>query len=112
MQFLFLSCCSGAEIANEDVQRENTYLGLMHAAVMAGTPAVLGFRWPVSGRSAQGFAEDFYDGLKLFPYSLEHATWWARKQVFHFRSNGAWDETWFSPMLIIQNPDYPGGYHA
>ena len=75
-------------------------------------PAARGYRWPVVGRSAKTFASHFYDGLTQYPSSLEHATWWARKQIFETSPEGGWDETWFSPMLVIQNPDYPGEGYA
>jgi DNA-binding response OmpR family regulator len=112
VQFLYLSCCSGAEIGDDRVLAENAYLGLMDAAIQAGVPAVLGYRWPVVGRSAKIFATHFYEGLAKYPSSLEHAVWWARKQIFETSPEGGWDETWFSPMLVVQNPDYPGDSHA
>lgn len=112
VQFLYLSCCSGAEIGDDRVLAENAYLGLMDAAIQAGVPAVLGYRWPVVGRSAKTFATHFYEGLAQYPSSLEHAIWWARKQIFETSPEGGWDETWFSPMLVVQNPDYPGDSHA
>lgn len=113
-QFVFLSSCSGAEITTSDVSSEDntTYLGLLDAVVKSGVPAAIGYRWPVVGRSARLFASYFYDGLIRYPASLEHAAWYARKRIFEatdqhktkFPADG-WDETWFSPMLIVQNPD-------
>jgi CheY-like chemotaxis protein len=110
-RFVFFSCCAGAEIADEDKLRDNSYLGLMHAAVKAGVPAVFGYRWPVSDQAAINYARHFYDGLGRY-HSLEHATWWARKQVFETSPKGGRDETWFSPILVVQNPDQIGGSHA
>lgn len=107
-QFLFLSCCSGAEIGIDDSsQGANSNLGLMDAALRAGIPAVLGFRWPVVTGSARKFAKAFYEGLGHYPFSLEYATWWARKGIFENSDEGGWDETWFSPILVVQNPDPP-----
>lgn len=101
-QFVFLSSCSGAEISSSAILKSNTYLGLLHAVIQAGVPAALGYRWPVVGRSAHLFTSYFYDGLICHPTSLEYAAWYARRKISE--ANG-WDETWFSPMLIIQNPD-------
>jgi CheY-like chemotaxis protein len=111
-EFLYLSCCSGAEIGEEVTLADNAYLGLMDAAVQAGVPAVLGHRWSVVGRSACSFAAHVYEGLARYPSSFEHAVWWARNQVFQTSTKGGWDETWFSPMLVVQNPDYPGDSYA
>ncbi|HWM91155.1 MAG TPA: CHAT domain-containing protein [Thermoanaerobaculia bacterium] len=107
-QLLFLSCCSGAEIRLINEAAGSSYLGLIDAAVQAGVPAVFGYRWPVVGRSARHFAHHFYEGLGRFPASLEYAAWWARKQIFETSAAGGWDETWFSPMLVVQNPDSSG----
>lgn len=108
VQFLYLSCCSGAEIANDQVLDENAYLGLLDATIQAGVPAALGYRWPVVGRSARFFASSFYEGLLHYPSSFEHATWWARKHIFEVGVEGGWDDTWISPILIVQNPDSLG----
>lgn len=96
--FLYLSCCSGAEISFSS-KTDDYYLGLLHASVRAGVPNVLGYRWPVVGRSAKDFATHFYDGMLRFPNSLEKAVWHARQRIFYSANDNKWDETWFSPIL-------------
>jgi CHAT domain-containing protein len=78
-QFLYLSCCSGAEMGKPT--RGNQHWGLLHAAINAGVAASLGFRWWVRMESARRFAEAFYQSLDDSPLSLEHAAFRARKAI-------------------------------
>jgi CheY-like chemotaxis protein len=114
VQFLYLSCCCGAEIGDPAVLGVNSFVGLIHAAVLAGVPSVLGYRWPVVGVSAERFAASFYEGITRIPSSLEYAALLARREVFEAAEKynsagrweeGGWDDAWFSPILIVQNPD-------
>jgi CheY-like chemotaxis protein len=105
--FLYLSCCSGAEIGSLN-KTDNYYLGLLDAAIRTGVPNAIAYRWTVAGYSARIFANQFYEGLLFNPYSLEVATLYARKNVFTKLLN-KWDETWFSPILVIQNSNLSGG---
>ncbi len=99
-QFLYLSCCSGAEMGKPD--RGNTHWGLLHAAINAGVSASLGFRWWVRMESACRFAEAFYKNLDDSPFSLERAAFRAKKEI---KNKDGWNETWFSPILVIQRPE-------
>ena len=98
-QFLYLSCCSGAEMGEPD--RGNIHWGLLHAAINAGVSASLGFRWWVRLESACRFAEAFYKHIDDSPFSLERAAFQARKAI---HNKDGWNETWFSPILVVQKP--------
>jgi DNA-binding response OmpR family regulator len=99
--FVFLNSCVGAQVANADRLKENDYLGLLDTAIVAGVPAALGFRWDVSNRAAMEFAQVFYNHL-FETRSLEEATWQTRCDIYGSPENG-WNETWLSPILIVQN---------
>jgi CheY-like chemotaxis protein len=104
VQLMYLSSCLGGHLHTDDADSANSSRGLIDAVLHAGVPAVLGFRWEVVSYSARLFADHFYDGLTYYPASLEHAVWWARRQIFESNPNGGWDETWFSPVFVEQNP--------
>ncbi|HLF28576.1 MAG TPA: response regulator [Anaerolineae bacterium] len=100
-RFLFLNSCAGAQVGRPVQLKENDYFGLIDAAVVAGVPAVLGYRWSVTNRAAMIFASRFYSYL-FETQSLEQATWLTRKSIYD-SPKGGWDETWVSPILVVQN---------
>ncbi|MFN8594973.1 MAG: CHAT domain-containing protein [Anaerolineae bacterium] len=99
-RLVFLNSCAGAQVGDLERLKDNDFLGLIDVAVVAGVPAVLGFRWNVTNAASFEFAKQFYGHL-LETRSLEQATWLTRKSIY--RANG-WDETWLSPILVVQNP--------
>lgn len=98
--FLYLNCCVGTVVSNQDLLRSNDYLGLADAIVQAGIPGVLGYRWSIRDESARRFAIRFYQEL-FASHSLEQATLKARRDLYGQNPD---DETWTSPILVIQNP--------
>ena len=100
-RFVFFNSCAGAQVGNPDQLSENDYLGLLDAAVLAGVPAALGFRWDVTNGPAMKFAERFYKNL-FDTQSFEMATWQTRCEIYR-SPEGSWDETWESPILVVQN---------
>ena len=99
-RFVFLNSCAGAQVGDLGRLNENDFLGLIDAAVTAGVPAVLGFRWNVTNAASFEFASRFYPYL-FDTRSFEQAAWLTRKSIYN--SDG-WDETWLSPILVVQNP--------
>ncbi len=98
-QLVYLSCCLGAR--TETRVGEGDFLGVMDAIVQADVPSVLGYRWVVGDQDAKDFALDFYDSL-FVTLSLEDAVLKARNSIV--RAKGHQDETWASPVLVLQNP--------
>jgi hypothetical protein len=95
---LFLSCCRGTASGGQEMLYDGDALGLADAAVHAGVPAVLGFRWAVADESARSFAESFYDAL-LTSRDPAEAALSARKVVYQ---NNPEDETWAAAVLVMQ----------
>lgn len=129
VRFVYLNCCLGARIAlrsgipieqahthsarhlknlsqsenweNLNPSNHSDFLGIMDAIVQADVPAVLGYRWPVADEDAELFAREFYDAL-FTTFSFDDAILQARNALV--RAEGRQNETWASPVLVLQNP--------
>ena len=99
LQFVFLSCCLGARSAQQ-VGRGD-FFGTLDALARADIPGVLGYRWTVADTPALNLAKSFYESLwrTFLPAGslLE-----ARNNIASGKS-GRDDETWLSPVLLVQN---------
>ena len=98
--FFYFSCCVGAMVSSVQRLRDEDYLGVMDAAIRAGVPYVLGYRWYVTDAGSRRFASLFYQQLIAEGSSPEQATLYARSQLYGADGN---DETWTSPILVSQN---------
>lgn len=98
LQLVFLNCCLGASM-KETVGKGDFY-GIYDALAKAGVPTVLGYRWTVRNESAQVFAKVFYEELWR-SFSPAEAVQSAKRQII--LSNGIEDETWASPVLLMQH---------
>ena len=96
-RFVYLSCCLGSTSGGVDDLVNNDFLGIADAVIQAGIPSVLGYRSPVSDRSAIALAKAFYESL-LSRGRLDVALWEARSKLSDNRD----DSTWLSPILISQ----------
>jgi CHAT domain-containing protein len=96
-RLVYLSCCYGTASSGKVTLLDDDFLGLADAAVQAGVPSVLGFRWPVSDNGARQLALAFYKSL-LAQGSPEFALWNARCELAIDRD----DTTWLSPILVHQ----------
>jgi hypothetical protein len=99
VRFIYLSCCSGSKIGDSAQLLDDDFLGIADGAIYAGVPAVLGFRWPVSDKSAKQLALAFYRSL-LGQGNLDLALFHARREVAGPNRD---DPTWISPILIVQS---------
>lgn len=97
-RLVYFSSCYGTATGSDTVLFDDDFLGLADAAVQTGVPSVLGFRWPVSDKSALKLAMAFYQSL-LEQGSPEVALWSARRELAALDRN---DPTWLSPILIYQ----------
>ena len=98
VSFIYLSCCSGSRTGDFAQLLDDDFLGIADGAIHAGVPAVLGFRWPVSDKSAKQLALAFYQSL-LSQGNLDVALFHARREVAGPNRD---DPTWISPILIVQ----------
>jgi DNA-binding response OmpR family regulator len=96
----YMSCCRGAAIGSRKDLIHNDLLGLVDAAVLAGVPTVLGFRWPVTDTGACLLATAFYDNL-LQTGRPDHALSEARRKAYRVNAD---DPAWLSPVLVMQPP--------
>ena len=94
----YLSSCVGATVAGQKVLGKDC-LGIMDAIVQAGIPTVFGYRWYVTDSGAQRFASQFYESL-LATRSPNRAVLKARQVIYNQAGD---DETWLSPILVVQN---------
>jgi ActR/RegA family two-component response regulator len=94
----YFSSCYGTTTGGDTALLDDDFLGLADAAVQAGVPSVLGFRWPVSDKGAPKLALAFYQSL-LEQGNPEIALWSARCELAALDRN---DPTWLSPILIYQ----------
>jgi CheY-like chemotaxis protein len=95
---LHLTCCEGTREGNPAYLLDDDFLGIADAAIQAGVPSVVGFRWPVSVRGARKFAVEFYQSL-VNQGSPELALLEARRELAMLSRD---DPTWASPILIVQ----------
>ena len=100
-RLVFFNSCVGARTGGEHLLYNRSYLGVMDAAVQAGVPAVLGYRWSVLDSAAARFGKVFLEKL-LETRSPPLAVLHARADAWQ---SDALDETWTSPILVAQQVD-------
>ncbi|HYX72337.1 MAG TPA: CHAT domain-containing protein, partial [Nitrososphaera sp.] len=98
VQLVFLSCCLGARTAAQTGRGD--FYGMLEALAHADVSTVLGYRWTVADTSAMFLAEHFYKVL-WHTFSPGDALLAARRNVA--MEHGRDDETWASPVLLMQN---------
>jgi hypothetical protein len=98
IRLVYLSCCNGTSTEGEIKLQDDDFLGLADSVLMAGVPAVLGYRWPVNDKRAKDLALAFYKSL-LEQGDPEIALWKSRSQLAADDRN---DLTWLSPIFISQ----------
>ncbi len=96
----YMSCCRSSASGEQSDLVNNDLLGLMDAALCAGVPSAIGFRWPVSDHGAYDLALAFYDEL-LKTGRPDHALCAARGRIYRERPE---DPAWLSPVLVMQPP--------
>ncbi|MBE7552399.1 MAG: CHAT domain-containing protein [Anaerolineales bacterium] len=96
-RLVYLNSCYGAAAAGKILLLDDDFLGLADAAVMAGVPSVLSFRWSVFDESARQLALAFYRSL-LSQGRPGLALLHARRALATHRN----DPAWLSPILIHQ----------
>ncbi len=94
---LHLTCCEGTREGEAAHLLDDDFLGITDAAIQAGVPSVLGFRWPVSVDGARKLSIEFYRSL-LKQGSPELALLESRRELAVDRD----DLTWASPILVVQ----------
>lgn len=97
--FVFLNCCLGARMA--DQPEPGNLSGIVDSVIRADVPSVLGYRWVVTDEAAKFFACAFYDAL-FDTLSIEDSVLRARNEAD--QKFGRDNETWASPVLVLQNP--------
>jgi len=98
LQFAFLNCCLSAGTA--DRIGGGDFYGIFEALVRAGVPSALGYRWTVLDKSALQLARKFYHKLWR-SFSPGESLYYARQEIKF--EQGLNDETWASPVLLMQN---------
>lgn len=96
----YMSACWGAATGPTSALLNNDLLGLIDAAISAGVPSVIGFRWPVSDQGAFALSKVFYQEL-MASGRPDHALRTARVHVY---SSPQPDAAWLSPVLVMQPP--------
>ena len=99
LHLVFLSCCLGARNATK--VGHGDFYGMLEALARADVPTVLGYRWTVTDESALRLAQVFYKGL-WSTFSPGEALLDARVNAT-LGPGGRDDETWASPVLLMQN---------
>jgi len=97
VRLLHLTCCEGTREGEAAHLLDDDFLGITDAAIQAGVPSVLGFRWPVLVDGARTFSVEFYRSL-IDQGSPELAVLDARRELAVDRD----DLTWASPILTVQ----------
>lgn len=98
LKFVYLSCCAGGQAGDYHKLIDNNFLGLTESLLIAGVPAVLGYRWPVSDKNAIGLAKGFYSSL-LQHCHLDRALYDARRSIYYGEHNPI---DGLSPILWVQ----------
>jgi len=98
VQFVYLSCCRGAQAGAATDLLTSDFLGVMDALLVAQVPAVLGMRWPVSDAVAPVLAEAFYKAL-MRGDDLDLALLLARRAA---ADHDEADPSWAAPVLVVQ----------
>ncbi len=98
LKLVYLSCCLGAK--NATGVGRGDFSGTLEALARADVPSVLGYRWTLSDESALLLATDFYKFLWR-TLSPAESLFYARHEVAI--QNGMDDDTWASPVLLMQN---------
>jgi CheY-like chemotaxis protein len=99
LRLVYLSCCLSARTAQQ-VGRGDFH-GVLEALARADVPAVLGYRWTVADAPAMLLALVFYQMLWR-SFSPGEALLEARRSTA-MGERGRDDETWASPVLLMQN---------
>lgn len=99
VKMLYLSSCEGTATGSSASHLNDDFYGIAHAAVTAGVPTVLGFRWAVSDQGARLLAKYFYEYFLAYG-DPSLALWQARKRVAELMRH---DNAWLSPILIHQD---------
>lgn len=99
LQLVYLSCCLGARNATQ-IGRGDFY-GVLEAIARADVPIVLGYRWTVVDERARSLVRHFYHALWQ-TFSPGEALLSARQTIAR-GPRGRDDETWVSPVLLVQN---------
>jgi CHAT domain-containing protein/FixJ family two-component response regulator len=97
-RLLYLSACYGTATADVELLLDDDFLGLADAAVKAGVPSVIGYRWPVSDIGAKNLATKFYESL-FEQGNPQVALLNARRDVAGLNRD---DPAWLSPIMIHQ----------
>jgi CHAT domain-containing protein len=99
LQLIFLSCCLGARSSPQAGRGD--FHGMLEALATADVPIVIGYRWTVADSPALQLAQNFYETLWR-TFSPSDALLEARIRAT-MGPMGRDDETWASPVLIMQN---------
>ncbi len=98
VQFVYLSCCRGAQAGTATDLLVSDFLGVLDALLVAQVPAVLGMRWPVSDDAASILAVAFYQAL-MRGDDLDLALLRARRAAAEHDPD---DPSWAAPVLVVQ----------
>jgi CheY-like chemotaxis protein len=99
LRLIYLSCCLGARSAQQTGRGD--FQGILEALALADVPIALGYRWTVRDDTALQMAQTFYRTLWR-TFSPGQALLEARRSVA-MGERGRDDETWASPVLLMQN---------
>jgi DNA-binding NarL/FixJ family response regulator len=99
LKFVYLSCCLSTK--TEGRVGRGDFHGIFEALVRAQIPTILGYRWTILDKSALQLAKVFYRELWR-TLSPGEALYYAKQELIFDR--GLDDETWTSPVLLMQNP--------
>lgn len=97
VQLAFLSCCVGAQTA-QDVHGGDFH-GPLEAVARAGVPTVIGYRWVVPDEPARRFALTFYEEL-FVTFSPGIAMLRARQAAAADPQFGRNNPMWAAPIII------------
>jgi hypothetical protein len=98
LRLVYLSCCLGARTSSQ-LGRGDFY-GLLDSIIRADVPVALGHRWTIADDPAKLIALFFYQELWR-TFSPGEALLQARKRISS--ELGRDDETWASPIIVMQN---------
>ena len=94
VELVVLSACNSATI-----QGSSVYNAIAPALIAQGIPAVVGMQFPITSKSAQGFAARFYRTLAQHPYIdakvVQRAVTDTRRTLFR-------SPEWFYPTLYLR----------
>jgi hypothetical protein len=96
--FIYLSCCESGILGSDE--RTSDLLGLAHACVEAGVPAVLAMRWRIPVGASCRLTEAFYPAF-FEKGALDQALHTAAQQVYEQERNLAKKVYASAPVLIM-----------